>query len=111
PVGGGVGGVIVLLGLLPEPTAEGSVELLARRQTPYGSVAVVRDKQHGTALTVMKADHSLIGAQWATGESAFGFVHILEAGRLARPTALRALVIGLGIGSAATALANAGMVV
>lgn len=107
----GVVGLMVLLGVIPEPTVEGSVEIVARRQTPYGSVAVVRDAKHGTALTMMKADHSLIGAQWATGEPAFAFVHILEAGRLARPMASRALVIGLGIGSAATALANAGMIV
>lgn len=92
-----------------DDAAAGSFQILERRQSLYGNLSVVIDHSRASDLKLLRADHSFIGGEWATGEPVFGFVHLLEASRFARPNAKTALLIGLGVGSTARALAEAGI--
>jgi len=95
------------LGSSPPPLPSG-VEVLDRAQSLYGAVQVIDDTNRGVRF--LRADHSVIGAQFtADGSAAFSFLHLLEAVRFARPDAKEVLQIGLGIGSLPRALEHAGM--
>jgi len=100
---------VVGLGLLPDRRAlpEG-LHVRARSQSLYGLLEVIEDDNR--RLRVLRADHSLIGAQWMTdGSSAFDFVNIISLAPLLRPNAKDVLQIGLGIGSAPMQMARAGL--
>jgi MFS family permease len=100
---------VVGLGLLPDRRAlpEG-LHVPARSQSLYGLLEVIEDDKR--QLRVLRADHSLIGAQWmGDGSSAFDFVNIIALAPLLRPNAKDVLQIGLGIGSAPMEMARAGL--
>jgi MFS family permease len=86
------------------------ITVLERSESLVGRLSVVEDRSRGTPLRLLRADHSFIGGLWVDAkEPAFGFVHLLEAVRLARPEGQRLLLVGLGIGSVSTALAEVGV--
>ncbi|HMI85678.1 MAG TPA: fused MFS/spermidine synthase [Polyangiaceae bacterium] len=79
----------------PLPTG---IRELDRAQSLYGLVVAIEDSKRGVRL--LRADHSIIGAQWISDRSsAFSFLHLLETVWLLRPAAADVLQIGLGIGS------------
>ncbi|HMJ54577.1 MAG TPA: fused MFS/spermidine synthase [Polyangiaceae bacterium] len=79
----------------PLPTG---IRVLDHAQSLYGLVQVIEDSKRGVRL--LRADHSIIGAQWIADRSAaFSFLHLLETVWLLRPAAADVLQIGLGIGS------------
>jgi hypothetical protein len=100
---------LFLLPLIDMDHAPGPWKILARRASLYGELSVVEDTSHEVPLRLLRADHSLIGAQWEGGVPAFEFVHVLESAVLAQPSAKNALLIGLGIGSAAPYLIEQGI--
>jgi len=82
----------------PEPSLPSGYTILDRAQSLYGRVEVI-DQAKGN-VRMLRADHSIIGAQFVPDRSsAFAFIHLLEAVRLLRPTAKNMLQLGLGIGS------------
>lgn len=84
------------------------LSILARSQSTYGLVEVIEDT--GRDVRFLRSDHSIIGAQYTRdGSAGFAFLHLLEAIRFLRPTATRALQIGLGIGSLPKSLAAEGL--
>ena len=86
------------------------VRVLERSESLHGQLSVVEDRSHGPLVRLLRADHSFVGGHWVgTGEPAFGFLHLLEAVKLARPEGRRLLQIGLGIGSLPMALAKQGV--
>lgn len=86
------------------------VRILERASSLYGELAVVEDTNRASTLRLLRADQSFVGAQWVEGrEPAFGFVHVLEAVRLANPEGHDLLLIGLGIGSLSMELADDGI--
>lgn len=103
--------LVPLLALATPSTSAGEhIRVLERAQSVYGTLSVIQDDSRGAPLRLLRADHSFIGGQWSSGsEPAFSFVHILEAVHLARRQGTRALSIGLGIGSASTALSRFGV--
>jgi spermidine synthase len=110
------GRAVALLGLIVPLLANGvsrpelpaGIQIRARARSPYGLVEVIDDSTRGVRF--LRADHSLVGTQFLGDHtSAFGFQHLLEALRFARPRAQELLVIGLGSGSLATALAPHGI--
>jgi hypothetical protein len=101
--------LLLLLPLIDMDHVAGPWEVLERRASVYGELSVVKDTSHGLPLRLLRADHSLIGAQWEGGEPAFEFVHVLESAVLAHPSAKKALLIGLGIGSVAPYLIEQGI--
>lgn len=104
--------LLPLVGVLfHEPVRVAGFDVLARRQSLHGSLTVVRDATRAVPLLLLRADHSLIGAEWHTGQPAFSFVHLLSAGIHAHPHVERALVIGLGVGSVVEPLQVAGATV
>jgi SAM-dependent methyltransferase len=110
--GWGAGALILLLGGASDPTHPGpQLQVLQRDASLYGSLATIRDVSRRVPLRLLKADHSLIGAEWEGGGPAFQFIHLLEAGALAREGGKKALLIGLGVGSAVDFLIERGMVV
>ncbi len=87
----------------PDRTLPPSVRVLESVQSLYGLTEVVDDAKRGVRL--LRADHSVIGAQFTHDQSAaFSFLHLLEAVRFARPHARDMLQVGLGIGSVARVL-------
>jgi SAM-dependent methyltransferase len=86
------------------------IERLDRSQSIYGLVEVIDD--HNRDVRFLRADHSIIGAQFLRdGSSAFAFLHLLEAIQFLRPQAKAMLQIGLGIGSLPRALERRGITV
>lgn len=97
---------------LRSPTDEiaPGVVVLDRSESLLGRLSVIQDTTRGAPLRLLRADHSFIGGHWTeTKEPAFGFIHILEAVRLARPNGRRLLQIGLGVGSVPMSLARYGI--
>jgi spermidine synthase len=94
---------------LPAAPWPADIKLLARAQSLYGLVEVLEDSKR--EVRFLRADHSIIGAQFTRDHSAgFAFLHLLETLRFMRPRARSLLQIGLGIGSLPTALARYGVV-
>jgi hypothetical protein len=86
--------------LAPSRGLPPGTHILDHAQSLYGLTEVVEDDNRGVRL--LRADHSVIGAQFVRdGSAAFAFLHLLEAVRFARPEARTMLQIGLGIGSLA----------
>ncbi len=84
------------------------ITVLDHSQSLYGLVEVIDDKTRGFRL--LRADHSIIGAQFLGDHSAgFAFLHLLEAVQLLRPAAKDMLQIGLGIGSLPSVLGARGI--
>jgi spermidine synthase len=110
--GGHLGGSLTLAAPLVTLLGHGSptlpgFEVLARAESAYGSVSVLEDTRQSSRARILRVDHSIMGAKWMeTGESAFAFVHLLEAVRLTRPAGRTALVVGLGTGEVAASLAR-----
>jgi spermidine synthase len=91
------------------PNLPAGLSVLERAQSPYSLVEVIDDANRDVRL--LRADHSIIGAQVRSDKSAaFSFLHVLEAVRFARPKAQSLLQIGLGIGSLPMALKPRGIV-
>lgn len=89
-----------------DPSVPG-IRTIERSQSPYGVVSVVQDERRASPLRLLRVDHSFMGAEWVeTGESAFSFVHLFEAVRLARPEGQTALFVGLGTGAAPKSFAR-----
>lgn len=89
--------------------------LLERKESVTGYISVIEDNQRG--IRVMRCDHSLLGGEWTAppppgvdrkvGEPIYAIFSMLEAVRLADPSPSlekTALNIGLGIGTAPSAL-------
>jgi MFS family permease len=92
----------------PRPKLPDGIQVLARAQSLYGLIEVIDDQNRGVRL--LRADHSIIGAQYNLDHSAaFDFLHLLESVRYIRPGARDMLQLGLGVGSLPTALRSAGM--
>jgi spermidine synthase len=93
---------------MPRAPLPAGVVILDRAQSVYGRVEAIEDHNRGVRL--LRADHSIIGAQF-TGDSsaAFSFVHVLEAARFLRPAMKDMLAIGLGIGSLPSFLEKEGI--
>lgn len=90
-------------GALPQ-----GVKVLESGHNAYGLVEALELPERG--VRVLRAEHSLIGAQFLGDRSpAFTFVHLLEALRFLRPNARDMLTIGLGIGSLPASLARFGV--
>jgi len=82
--------------------------ILDRSQSLYGLVEVIEDSNR--AVRFLRADHSILGAQFVRdGSAGFAFLHLLEAVRFLRPNAKDLLQIGLGIGSLPQVLGSQGM--
>lgn len=99
--------VAVLIPLLAAAAPRGQlpegISVTQRKQSLYGLVEVIEDANR--SVRFLRADHSVIGAQYTTDRSAaFAFIHQLEALRFLRSEAKDLLVIGLGIGSLPMAL-------
>ncbi len=99
----------VLLRLTDIEHGNGPWRVIERRSSLYGNLSVIEDSSRDVPLKLLRADHSIIGAQWENGEPAFSFVHQLEAAVLARSDAEESLLIGLGIGSAVPFLIEQGI--
>jgi spermidine synthase len=100
--------VPIFSGLAPQPTLPPAIKIVDRARSQYGLVEVIEDSERGVRL--MRADHSVIGAQFIDNQTAaFGFLHLLEAVRFLRPAARDLLVIGLGSGSLPRVLASSGI--
>ena len=98
----------VLCALAPEPALPSGISILERSQSLYGLVEVIEDRNRNVRF--LRADHSILGAQFLQDKSAgFAFLHLLEAGRFLRPEAKDMLQIGLGIGSLPRVLGAQGM--
>jgi hypothetical protein len=89
--------------------------LLERKESVTGYISVLEDNQRG--FRVMRCDHSLLGGEWKmsaqsnsksrVGEPIYAIFTMLEAVRLVErssPSRPRALSIGLGIGTAPSAM-------
>jgi spermidine synthase len=96
--------VVPFLGLAaPEPKLPAGIAIVARTQSPYGSVEVIDDSNR--KVRFLRADHSIIGGAFTEDRTApFAFLHILESLRFLRPQAKELLQIGLGAGSLASSL-------
>jgi len=94
--------------MLDEHSLPRGIAILERSQSMYGLVEVIHDSNRNVRF--LRADHSILGAQFASdGSAAFGFLHLLEAVRFARPNAKDMLQIGLGIGSLPQVLGGQGL--
>ncbi|KAI9757453.1 MAG: hypothetical protein M4579_003469 [Chaenotheca gracillima] len=111
--------------------SEAGFALLARQQSLTGYVSVLENNKD--PFRVLRCDHSLLGGEWLLGDTAPGQVRepvytvfvLLEAVRLVQEqdpsetlqeneyapddSSKRALVIGLGVGTSATALITHGI--
>ncbi|KAJ9502145.1 hypothetical protein H2202_002209 [Exophiala xenobiotica] len=89
--------------------------LLERKESVTGYISVLEDNQRG--FRVMRCDHSLLGGEWKmsaqsnsksrVGEPIYAIFTMLEAVRLVErssPNRPRALSIGLGVGTAPSAM-------
>lgn len=90
--------------------------LLERKESVTGYISVIEDNQRG--FRVMRCDHSLLGGEWKmppskrnqrrVGEPIYAVFTMLEAVRLVEPSSRTAeetaLNIGLGIGTAPSAM-------
>jgi hypothetical protein len=96
--------LIPLLALaMPQGDLPAGITVIDRSQSLYGLVEVIEDLNR--SVRFLRADHSVIGAQFMTDRSpAFQFIYQLEALRFLRPAAKDLLEIGLGIGSLPSAL-------
>ena len=98
----------VIASAVPRPSLPAGIVELDRAQSLYGLVTVLEDKSRQVRL--LRADHSVIGAQFTPDHSAgFSFIHILEASRFLRPGAKGLLVVGLGTGSLPSVLSREGI--
>lgn len=96
------------IGTTPDPGEH--ISILESTPSAYGKLQVIEDTSHGSPLRLLRANHSFTGALWVeSAEPAFSFVHLMEAVHLARPTAERALLLGLGIGSLSESLKHRGV--
>jgi spermidine synthase len=92
----------------PRPTLPVGIRVLDHTQSLYGLVEVIDDTNRGFRL--LRADHSIIGAQFLGDHSAgFAFLHLLEAIQWLKPEAKDLLQIGLGIGSLPSVLGTRGI--
>jgi spermidine synthase len=92
----------------PKPALPAGIKVIDRAQSLYGLVEVIEDQNRGVRL--LRADHSVIGAQFTADRSAgFAFLHLLEVLRFVRPQAKEMLQVGLGIGSLPRALKPYGL--
>ena len=87
------------------------VRILESQTSLYGHLEVVEDTRRApNILRLLRSDQSFLGGLWLPErEPAFGFVHLLEAIRLARPNGSRMLLVGLGTGSLVTSLRHSGI--
>jgi spermidine synthase len=91
-----------------QPPLPTGIEVINHSQSLYGLLEVIDDKNRGFRL--LRADHSIIGAQFLRDHSAgFAFLHLLEAVQWLRPDAKDMLQIGLGIGSLPSVLGARGI--
>jgi predicted membrane-bound spermidine synthase len=98
----------VLAWCAPGRTLPPGVRVLESAQSLYGLTEVIEDDRRGVRL--LRADHSVIGAQFTRdGSAAFSFLHLLEAVRFARPHARKMLQVGLGVGALARVVQRGGM--
>jgi spermidine synthase len=101
--------VPVLARFVPDSPLPAGYQIVDRSQSLYGLVEVIDD--FGRGVRLLRADHSIIGAEISSDHSgAFSFLHLLELVRFVRPDAKSLLQIGLGIGSLPMALAPHGIV-
>jgi SAM-dependent methyltransferase len=98
----------LLAWLVPDAPVPPGFAVVDRAQSLYGLVEVIYQQRGNVRL--LRADHSIIGAQFLSDRSpAFSFVHLLEAVRFLRPSAKDMLQLGLGIGSLPEALRPRGI--
>jgi SAM-dependent methyltransferase len=98
----------LLIGSGPDEQLPTGFRVLDRSQSLLGLVEVIVDEKRGVRF--MRSDHSILGAQFERdGSPGFGFIHVLEAVRFARPDATSLLNIGLGTGAAPAALGRQGL--
>ncbi|MBK8012184.1 MAG: fused MFS/spermidine synthase [Deltaproteobacteria bacterium] len=94
--------------LAPTPNQEPipGVRVLESATSIYGHLEVIEDsRRREDVLRLLRADQSFLGGIWLPQrEPAFGFIHLLEAIRLARPAGNRMLLVGLGTGSLVASL-------
>ena len=86
------------------------LRIIESAESAYAKLAVVEDTSRGSALRLLRANHSFVGAHWVeTQEPAFGFLHLPEAVLLARPLGKTLLALGLGTGSLPMAMSRRGV--
>lgn len=104
--------VLALAGVwAPEPVSSEEWVIVESTQSAYAKLAVVDDTSRSATLRLMRADHSVIGAQWLeSGEPAFDFLHLLTALHAANPRGERLLLLGLGAGTLSASMARYGVV-
>lgn len=92
----------------PPADLPAGVQVLATSESLHGRLQVIDDKNR--FMRVLRSDRSLLGAiDFATGQSSFTYVYLLDALCFARPQAKDALQIGLGIGTAPMAFERRGL--
>jgi Spermine/spermidine synthase domain len=100
--------VPALASFVPQSSLPADIQVIDQSQSLYGLLQVIDDR--GRNFRLLRADHSIIGAQFLGDHSAgFSFLHLLEAVQFVRPQARDTLQIGLGIGSLPTVLAKRGI--
>jgi SAM-dependent methyltransferase len=98
----------LLCNAMPPRALPAGIERIEQSHSLYGLVEVITDQNRGVRF--LRADHSIIGAQFiADGSPGFDFVYLLEAVRFCRPRAKNVLNIGLGIGSVPARLGKLGL--
>jgi predicted membrane-bound spermidine synthase len=92
----------------PEAPLPADIRVVDHSESLYGLLQVIDDR--GRNFRLLRADHSITGAQFLGDHSAgFSFLHLLEAIQFLRPQATDMLQIGIGIGSLPTVLAKSGI--
>lgn len=92
--------LIAALGTLDKPQFVGKdLRIVEAAQSAYSKLSVVEDTSRSVPLRLLRANHSFIGAEWAGGQPAFAFLHLMEALKLAKPDGHSLLLLGLGVGS------------
>jgi predicted membrane-bound spermidine synthase len=92
----------------PQSPLPADIQVVDQSQSLYGLLQAIDDR--GRNFRLLRADHSIIGAQFLGDHSAgFSFLHLLEAVQFLRPQAKDLLQIGLGIGSLPTVLERRGV--
>lgn len=86
---------------------QGHLTRLERVHSPYALLDVIEDAESGVRM--LRADRSVIGAQFSDGTAGFAFLHLLESLRFMRPEGRNLLQIGLGIGSLPMAMQRYGV--
>ncbi|MEY4513768.1 MAG: hypothetical protein RLZZ450_5890 [Pseudomonadota bacterium] len=86
------------------------LRVIERVHSEYSLLEVIEDSNRGVRL--LRADHSIIGGVLTEDHrrGVFGYVHVIETLRFARPAAREVLQIGLGTGTVSMSMARHGLI-